>query len=123
MLFRGVNSHEAADGNGKLAMAKRRKHLRPRVIVRDGLICGICGKDCAAPVDNGWTTTRKDGAHVDHVLPLWVGGRDAIRNARVLCETCHKEKTKKEAALRRTVRRKAAKAKAHRRAMQAKGKA
>jgi hypothetical protein len=40
-------------------MTKRRKHLRPRVIARDGLVCGVCGKNCAAPADTGWTTRRE----------------------------------------------------------------
>lgn len=92
------------------------------MIATQGLVCGICGKDCAAPVDTEWTTSRKDGAAVDHVLPLWVGGRDAIKNARVLCEDCHREKTRQEAALRAKVKRKAAKTREHHRRMKGKGK-
>ncbi len=39
-------------------------------------------------------------AEVDHVRPLWAGGQHEWRNLTLLCQPCHRTKTKREAALR-----------------------
>ena len=40
-------------------------------------------------------TTAAD--EVDHVIPLWMGGRDDETNYQSLCKACHAEKTAAEA--------------------------
>ena len=71
---------------------KRNPTLRSRVLERDGFKCAECGKDCSRPRKTGWPSTRKNSAAVDHRIPLWVGGKDTMKNARVLCTDCHKKK-------------------------------
>ena len=41
------------------------------------------------------------GYHVDHIVPLWAGGRDAVINLQLITIDEHKLKTKREASLRR----------------------
>ena len=100
-------------------MAKRR-NIRAKIISRDGLVCAMCGASCAEPVETGWLRGRKDGAHVDHDLPLWLTGDDSAENQRVTCEPCHKVKTAQEAKLRAKCRRKARKNDKHKARMAAK---
>jgi len=48
----------------------------------------------------------KRGEIVDHIRPLWMGGRDDDpRNKQVLCEPCHRAKTAEEARMRNGRRR------------------
>lgn len=49
--------------------------------------------------------TPDQGWHADHVVPLWAGGENDIRNMQTLCETCHKAKTAREAGERARARR------------------
>lgn len=44
----------------------------------------------------------KAGQEVDHILPLWQGGKDDASNKQTLCTECHAEKTAREAAQRYT---------------------
>ena len=37
---------------------------------------------------------------VDHVVPLWQGGADAVDNCQPLCPNCHAEKTQTEGIIR-----------------------
>ena len=34
---------------------------------------------------------------IDHTVPLWKGGADAVANLRALCSNCHSQKTQREA--------------------------
>jgi len=35
---------------------------------------------------------------VDHIVPLWEGGEDVDSNRQILCQNCHREKCREEAA-------------------------
>ena len=96
---------------------KRKASIRARVIQRDGLKCAECGKRCQKPKPAAWGSRRKNSAQVDHRLPLWVGGKDTLKNCRVLCDACHAIKTSREATLRAKARRKSAKFGRHREVM------
>jgi 5-methylcytosine-specific restriction endonuclease McrA len=43
-------------------------------------------------------------SQLDHIVPIWAGGDDSAGNLQVLCEPCHQEKTKSEARVRRSLR-------------------
>jgi 5-methylcytosine-specific restriction endonuclease McrA len=43
----------------------------------------------------GWTLTPGTRWEVDHVIPLALGGRDALDNMQVLCVPCHSGKTRR----------------------------
>lgn len=59
---------------------------RDRVRSRD---CGLC-QDC---LERGIV---RPGTDVDHIVPLSAGGTDSDDNKRLLCRTCHLEKTRQE---------------------------
>lgn len=48
--------------------------------------CAHCGRLVDYP----------DGFELDHVIPLFKGGKDIIENCQVLCIECHRKKTKEE---------------------------
>lgn len=54
--------------------------------------------ECCKP--QGLVTKAQE---VDHVIPLWKGGRDDETNMQSLCVTCHQVKTKREASERANV--------------------
>ena len=55
---------------------------------RQGWRCSVCAKVLPACYQ------------VDHTVPLWCGGADAITNATAMCPNCHCAKTQREAAAR-----------------------
>ncbi|WP_420820013.1 HNH endonuclease [Sinosporangium album] len=55
---------------------------RLKARLRDGYRCRLCG--------------AADSRIVDHVIPVARGGSWDLTNLRVLCESCHSEKTTKE---------------------------
>jgi 5-methylcytosine-specific restriction protein A len=44
----------------------------------------------------GWALTPGTRWEVDHVIPIALGGRDAIDNMQVLCSPCHGGKTHRQ---------------------------
>jgi hypothetical protein len=44
----------------------------------------------------GFTHPRQSFAELDHIVPLWEGGSKLRGNLQVLCQPCHREKTKHE---------------------------
>lgn len=52
--------------------------IRASVIGRDGYICGLCGD----PVDH-------DDVHIDHILPVSLGGSDDLPNLQVTHSRCN----------------------------------
>ncbi len=52
--------------------------------------------------DFDWTASL---AEVDHIKPIWAGGEDTEDNTQLLCQPCHKEKTKVESAQRSRAKR------------------
>lgn len=63
------------------------------IIRRQGALCGECG-------------LRLSGEYqFDHILPLWLGGKDEPENLQAVHEGCHKLKTAQEATNRAKMRR------------------
>ena len=52
--------------------------VRWKILKRDNFRCVLCGADA---------TDRK--LHVDHIIPVSVGGNSRMKNLRVLCENCN----------------------------------
>lgn len=65
----------------------RIRRIRKRILHRDHNTCQIQGPHC--------THTATE---VDHIIPRALGGGHDPENLRAVCETCHWEKTKMEAA-------------------------
>lgn len=57
------------------------KWLRQAVIDRDGYLCGICGGD-----------VEPAAAHIDHIYPRSLGGKDALDNLQVAHSLCNIKK-------------------------------
>lgn len=64
--------------------------IRDRILRRD---CGVCKcAECAL------TGRLRPAQEVDHVTPLWKGGKDDESNLSAINADCHKRKTAREAA-------------------------
>lgn len=48
----------------------------------------------------GYSRPGDSWAELDHVVPLWAGGTSDRENLQVLCQPCHRDKTRLEARLR-----------------------
>lgn len=71
---------------------RARQEARLRIWLRDGPNC----KGCGELID---ITPRTDRPfELDHVIPLWGGGKDEDDNRQCLCPACHAAKTAREAA-------------------------
>jgi 5-methylcytosine-specific restriction endonuclease McrA len=84
-------------------MQPRRKHLREQLrqrrIKRDGgVFCAGCLKLCETPGRFGQTLHPWIA---DHRIPLWDGGLDDLSNLQPLCYPCDRDKTDREARIRR----------------------
>lgn len=55
--------------------------------------------------DQCYQCARPGPCDVDHITPLWAGGRHYLSNLQVLCRPCHREKTAREALLRARAKR------------------
>lgn len=55
--------------------------IRRMVIIRDGLVCGICKGEVAA-----------DDVHIDHIYPVSRGGTDELSNLQVTHSACNMRK-------------------------------
>jgi len=62
------------------------KWIRMEVLVRDEFTCQECG-------DRGGRYGEAM-LHVDHIKPVNRGGGDEVENLRVLCRSCHLQRTK-----------------------------
>lgn len=60
---------------------------RPRVLARDMGQCQLAWDDCEVRA-----------TEVDHIKNFKSGGMHAMDNLQAVCNTCHKQKTQKEAA-------------------------
>ncbi len=92
------------------------REARRRVRKRDRGVCAACGVDTYAirRRHRGRGSTRKLRElgfkprkslwELDHVVPLIDGGGHELGNLQTLCTPCHKAKTTREAAARRSAR-------------------
>lgn len=63
--------------------------IRRRILTRD---CGLCQcEQCKA------TGRVREGTIVDHIVPLWAGGREDDSNRQAINVECHKVKSDAEA--------------------------
>jgi 5-methylcytosine-specific restriction protein A len=62
---------------------------RNRIRARDHGQCQQCIREQREHINNGFD--------VDHIIPLWKGGRDDDSNKQTLCAEHHKDKTAREA--------------------------
>lgn len=70
--------------------------LREKIIERDGFKCQICGK---------YLTTMRDAKrfaklggglyHIDHIIPVFQGGRATEENLRLTCPACNQSRKKR----------------------------
>lgn len=67
---------------------RNKKYSNFRIILIE--ILGGCCYKCSS----------KEELQLDHIKPIGQGGKHHISNIQVLCDTCHREKTKKEMHLR-----------------------
>jgi 5-methylcytosine-specific restriction endonuclease McrA len=73
-------AHEPVDATPRLASAARRRAFR---LEHDDGNCPMCGLHLLClPV------------HIDHILPVELGGEDTEANWQLLCIDCHKIKTR-----------------------------
>jgi len=77
---------EGRYGKGRGGRPWRR--LRNTVLRRDGFLCQPCKAE-------GRT---KLATEVDHIVPMFEGGSDAMKNLQGICSECHKVKTQAEIA-------------------------
>lgn len=71
---------------------RARQEARLRIWLRDGPHCAHCG----GLVDI--TPGTRSPFELDHIIPLWKGGKDSDGNRQCLCPGCHSAKTATEAA-------------------------
>jgi 5-methylcytosine-specific restriction endonuclease McrA len=64
---------------------KRFSKSKRQELIEKNESCPICGHDLLI-----------DFSHVDHIIPLALGGDNAEENLQVVCHECHKRKTKKD---------------------------
>ena len=68
---------------------------RRQVSDRDGNACKQCGWKFGDPVPTisrrtGFTTYRT--LEIDHIIPVALGGTNAVENLQILCTTCNARK-------------------------------
>lgn len=83
---RKCRSKEEAAANDKKygkAFLRKRKSTRVALTARDGMSCRHC-----LLVNTQLT--------IDHVMPLWAGGTNDLKNLQLLCTRCHRKKTVRE---------------------------
>lgn len=74
-------AHRLKRGQGRLGPGRRREIERAYIIKRDRSRCHLCGKKC-----------RADEIHLDHLVPLALGGSHDESNLRVACARCNTSK-------------------------------
>ena len=73
-------------GEGEGLMRRRlTEAMKRQVAASNGWVCALC------------SVTVQSTYQIDHIVPLWEGGRDHVENAQLLCCECHARKTQAEA--------------------------
>jgi 5-methylcytosine-specific restriction endonuclease McrA len=96
-------SQECRGRHGARVASRRRGPLPPKsdrysdreIFVRDGWVCHICGEAVDPLVDR----RRMDGATIDHIIPLVLGGADTPENVATAHNRCNRRKGQHIAAL------------------------
>lgn len=105
---------------------KRRPSIKQAALKRCAGRCEACGYDAEADIaamlkamdgecdrkmavaiiaaGKGWGS-KTALLEVDHIKPLWFGGRDVLANVRVLCIACHRARTSEQAPMRAKAKR------------------
>ena len=84
------------DSNKKRAIrfgAIREKYTRGQILERDGSNCHLCGGEINLDAPHivgepGWETYP----HIDHVIPLSLGGSDTLDNVKIAHAKCNLDK-------------------------------
>lgn len=73
-------------------------HWQKRAIAhRDGSACAACGEVHESPIrPGGKPYPEYSELQLDHKKALYLGGTEQPENCQLLCEECHKKKTKRE---------------------------
>lgn len=76
---------------GHQKKSKRRANTRERLRTRDGDLCWICKDkiDFTIPVSDD---RNKNAATIDHLIPVSLGGRNAIWNKALAHRICNKQR-------------------------------
>lgn len=59
--------------------------IKTSLIDRDGLVCNFCREGFV-----------REHLTIDHIMPLFMGGKSNIENLQLLCEPCHVEKSRND---------------------------
>lgn len=82
-LFDGIIEYDEKPNVSKRKDLKEHQKLRKKLITDNpDAKCNCCGS--------------KERLQIDHILAIGIGGTDELSNVQVLCEKCHKKKTKRE---------------------------
>lgn len=71
-------------------------YLKVKVIERDGFKCQICGKFVTSGKDAKRLAKHGCGMyHIDHLVPVFQGGRATLENLRLTCPQCNMARKKR----------------------------
>lgn len=81
-------THELSSKEDRIYQSVKRRPLkvkkRFRILERDGFRCCLCGR-----------TAKETKLHVDHIIPVSIGGSDENENLQTLCQDCNLGKSNK----------------------------
>lgn len=73
---------------------RRRKRIRERIFRNAGYCCAWCG---VMGFPRGHQAAPRDtDLDIDHIVPRFLGGTGAQSNLQVLCQTCHRRKSRSD---------------------------
>jgi len=78
-----VYQRSRAKRNARKRGVEHQPYTRREIYDRDGGSCRDCGK--SLPYGPG-------GFHIDHIVPLSLGGPDTPANVQLMCPVCNREK-------------------------------
>ena len=74
--YRNIN--KKSHGNRPQRTSEYRQVIVSFLIARDGLVCGFCGE-----------TLEDSKIHIDHIIPVALGGLNVMSNLRLAHPTCN----------------------------------
>lgn len=72
------NKHKKPHSNRPQRISEYRQVIVSFLIARDGLVCGFCGE-----------TLEDSKIHIDHIIPVALGGLNVMSNLRLAHPTCN----------------------------------